>query len=228
MKRVVIWLLLLAVSIGVMYWIAWANDIPWQLTESILLMIGLHELGHLTAAKRLGYKTAGFYFLPGLGGAAILKEIPRMRWDCFTIWYAGPLVGFLETALLAGINLWWQSELVGQIVGVWAFINFVNLMPIIPLDGGMIAWSILGGKDENYLKSLWFWILTFMSVFFLSFISSFIALLVLFFAILQRGNLISMWEKQGDHLPMTPVQAMSAANLTFILVLALFALILYG
>jgi len=229
MKKVIIWFLLFFASVGVMYWLAHILGLPWQLTESILFMIGLHELGHLTMAKRLGYKTAGFYFVPGLGGAAILKEVPRRRSHCFLIWCAGPVVGLLLTMLLAIISyFWWQTALAWHIVAVWGFINFINLLPIFPLDGGMMMWSICSGRDERYLFSFLFWFFTVTSFVFFFYIAPIFAVLVLWLGLKQRNYKIALWTQQGDRLPMTSEQRGLAFFYSFALITALFFLAFFG
>lgn len=230
MKKTIVWILLLAASIGMMYFIARASGLPWQLTESLLLMIGVHELGHLGAAKYLGYRTAGFYFLPGLGGAALLKEMPKIRWHCFIIWYAGPLVGFAETLILAIVNVfWWQSPLVWQMVSLWSAINFINLLPILPLDGGMIFWSINSGCDESFLSSFAFYFDVIVSAVFLNVLAGPIfTLLILFFAFSARNELINLWKTEGDREPMTRKQLWSAFIRTGVLMVNLALLFVFS
>lgn len=119
-----------------------------------MLMIGLHEGGHLVFAKFFGLKTGGFYFLPGLGGISLTSEPAKKRWIDFWVWFGGPFVGALLVlalcAVLAVFGPKWSVEYrvtAIYVVFIWSFINLFNLFPIFPLDGGGMLWSIV--------KSFW-------------------------------------------------------------------------
>jgi len=54
---------------------------------AILSTIFVHESGHLWAARKIGMPTRGIYFLPGIGGVALIEdlEIVNRENECF-IW----------------------------------------------------------------------------------------------------------------------------------------------
>ncbi len=148
-----LWMVLCFLSFA---FIIWVSGPAWIIWVPTLIMIGLHECGHLYAAKRFGLKTGGFYFVPGLGGVALLKEFPKERWKDFWIFYAGPLAGLAQVLVLLFANIWLQWPLLGILAGVWSFINLFNLLPALPLDGGKIMWSILSPINplkRSYLRS---------------------------------------------------------------------------
>jgi len=111
---------------------------------AILSTIFVHESGHLWAARKIGMPTRGIYFLPGIGGVALIEdlEIVNRENECF-ISIMGPIWGglyalsFILFSKFTGI-LWFSEA--GLIM---AAINLVNLvLPINPLDGGRILKSI--------------------------------------------------------------------------------------
>jgi len=111
---------------------------------AILSTIFVHESGHLWAARKIGMSTRGIYFLPGIGGVALIEdlEIVNRENECF-ISIMGPIWGglyaliFILFSKLTGI-LWFSEA--GLIMAV---INIANLvLPINPLDGGRILKSI--------------------------------------------------------------------------------------
>jgi Zn-dependent protease len=114
------------------------------LALGILSMLFVHESGHLFAAKRLGYKTKGMYFLPGLGAAAIIDIDTIRKWkdECY-ISIMGPLFGSIYSCLFLILFFITGIETLLYIAGVSAIINLFNFIPINPLDGGRILKSIL-------------------------------------------------------------------------------------
>ncbi|MCX8187589.1 MAG: site-2 protease family protein [Nitrososphaeria archaeon] len=71
-------------------------------TASIMLIIGLHEFGHIISAKKSGVEASPPYFIPGIPlylptfGAVIFQKEPIInRDDMFDMGFSGPLVSFL-------------------------------------------------------------------------------------------------------------------------------------
>lgn len=116
-------------SIAYFYWIGGLLGV------SIILMIALHELGHLYAAKLLGYENSGFILTP-IGGLGLLKKRIDDFWHRFIVAWAGPFVGLLLVAGAMAINFFWNDSFVWKMAGWWALINLFNLLPIYFLDGG--------------------------------------------------------------------------------------------
>ena len=219
MKKAAIWLVLAAASVAVMLLISWKTGIHWFVPVSILFMIGFHELGHLWMAKYLGYKTGGFYFIPGLGGMALIKEMPRFHWHSFLVWYAGPFIGLIETAVLIAVNHFWiQSPEVWFAAILWAVINLFNMLPALPLDGGMIAWSMFSSNKSSYLHHFWYYAFTAASlVFILLTMGMLWAVIIGFFGYMQRSYLIRSAEDENGFIPMTARNFFSALFLYFCL-----------
>ena len=125
----------------------------------VLLMIALHELGHLYAAKRLGYPTGGFFLTP-LGGLAIIKGRIINLTDRFVISLAGPVVGALLSTLALGVYCFWNNEFILKMGKIWALVNLMNLLPIFFLDGGQVWWCIGNSITTKYGFKHWFLIPT--------------------------------------------------------------------
>jgi len=129
---------LFAISVVVLTWIA-----SYVAAVAILSMIFLHEMSHLMAAKILKARTKGMYFLPGIGAVALIDDLGEIPYEHeFSIAIAGPIVGGLYAALFLIIGKLTSIDLFYSIGGLLCLINFVNLLPIYPLDGGRIAKSI--------------------------------------------------------------------------------------
>ncbi|MHA1270004.1 MAG: site-2 protease family protein [Candidatus Helarchaeota archaeon] len=77
-------------------------------TLAILGIIGIHEMGHLTAARRHKIKSTLPYFIPfippiGTMGAVIIQKTPpRDKNELFDLGIAGPIAGFV-IAIIVGL-----------------------------------------------------------------------------------------------------------------------------
>ena len=81
-------------SIGA-YALAWG----WQFAVGFVLLIFVHECGHLLAAKRLGLKVGAPVFIPFMGAIIALKEAPRNAWVEADVGIGGPLLGAFGAAV---------------------------------------------------------------------------------------------------------------------------------
>ena len=76
-------------------------------TVFLILIIGLHELGHLISAKKSGMEATLPYFIPGIPGmlptfgAVIFQKEPIInRDDMFDLGISGPLMSFILSVLV--------------------------------------------------------------------------------------------------------------------------------
>jgi len=124
----------------------------WYFATGFVLLLLVHEYGHVMAMWRKGVRASAPVFIPFLG-AAIFAEIPEKKTDEAYIGYGGPLVGTLGAlacvavafALEAG-SFW--STLLHILGNVGLFINLFNMIPARPLDGGRILHPL--GKGVAY------------------------------------------------------------------------------
>ena len=128
------------VSIGA-YALLWG----WQFALGFVLLLFVHELGHVLEAKRQGLPVSAPLFIPFLGALITLTRLPDNAWAEAKVAIAGPIVGGLGAAAvwLAGES--WDSELLVALGFTGFFLNLFNLAPISPLDGGRIVAAIHPG-----------------------------------------------------------------------------------
>jgi len=123
---------------------------------AILLMVtlALHETGHVLMMRRFGMVTRGFYFIPLIGGAAVVESAFANAWNEAAVALAGPAVGLL-TALVPYAMYLATGEKVFEVAACWiAFMNLLNLLPVHPLDGGRVMRALgmgLTGKRGAWL-----------------------------------------------------------------------------
>lgn len=112
---------------------------------TLFVIVLIHELGHVAAARELGWHVTEIQLLP-FGGVAKMEEAAASDpVDEIVVAIAGP---FMNVAMVFfSLLLWW--------CGIWSadwthffvtsnfFIAAFNLLPIWPLDGGRIVQAAL-------------------------------------------------------------------------------------
>jgi Zn-dependent protease len=119
------------VSIGA-YSLIWG----WKFAIGFVLLLLVHEMGHVLQARREGLDASAPLFIPFLGAAIALKELPKDAGVEARVGLAGPVLGTLGTCAAVAI---WQitgNELFQALAFFGFFLNLFNLAPVLPLDGG--------------------------------------------------------------------------------------------
>jgi Zn-dependent protease len=122
------------VSFGLYLWIGG----PWFAVGLIVLLF-VHEMGHVIEAKRQGLPVTAPMFIPFVGALIQMKESPRDAWHEARIAIAGPIVGSLGAAAIYALGIAEDSNRLKAIAFLGFFINLFNLLPIVPLDGGRVV-----------------------------------------------------------------------------------------
>lgn len=132
----------LKATLAVAALVGWALWFDIEFAIALILVILIHEYGHIWAMKRTGMKVKGVYLLPFLGGVAV-GEGTKTRWQDFKIFIAGPFVGTLGAVVFWVLWLQTGHEFLALLTGLSLLINLFNLIPIVPLDGGQVIKSAL-------------------------------------------------------------------------------------
>ncbi|HTK11518.1 MAG TPA: site-2 protease family protein [Ktedonobacteraceae bacterium] len=115
----------------------------WTFAIGIVALLFVHEMGHAVVMKLKGIPLGGMIFIPMLGAAVTMKQMPQNARDEAEVGIAGPIAGTIAASVCLLIA---QSHPEGSI---WAplayfgfFINLFNLIPIVPFDGGRVLAAI--------------------------------------------------------------------------------------
>lgn len=119
---------------------AWFYGIRWAV--GFVLLIAIHEYGHMFAAKRQNIPVTAPVFIPFLGALIGLKEPPKDAATESIIAFGGPLFGFLATVIVHAAAYVFQSPLLFSLAFTGYFLTLFNLIPASPLDGGRIAGAV--------------------------------------------------------------------------------------
>jgi Zn-dependent protease len=119
------------VSVGA-YALIWG----WKFAVGFVLLLLVHEMGHVWQARREGLEASAPLFIPFLGAAIALKSLGKDAGVEARVGLAGPILGSLAACVplaiwLAGGDEFWQA-----LAFVGFFLNLFNLAPVLPLDGG--------------------------------------------------------------------------------------------
>jgi Zn-dependent protease len=113
----------------------------------LTLSILVHELGHAAAFR--GWGVSSRIVLHVMGGVTIPTHNPPTRWGRIVVSLAGPFTGLLLFGLPAILiqGSWTATEPWGDILDfvIWVNVGWavVNLLPVLPLDGGHVAHELL-------------------------------------------------------------------------------------
>ncbi|MFO7572616.1 MAG: site-2 protease family protein [Gaiellaceae bacterium] len=113
---------------------AWIWGLPFAI--GFVLLIFVHELGHVLELRRQGVPASAPLFIPFLGAVIGMKELPADAWKEARVALAGPILGSLGAAAVWAVGAAQGSELLVAIAFIGFFLNLFNLIPIVPLDGG--------------------------------------------------------------------------------------------
>lgn len=114
----------------------------WKFGVGFVLLIFVHEMGHVLEAKRQGLKVTAPLFIPFLGAAILMKEQPQSVWREAKMAAAGPIAGGLGSAAVWALGAARDSELLVALAFVGFLINLFNLAPVWQLDGGRIISAV--------------------------------------------------------------------------------------
>ena len=195
---------------------AYAMMWGWWFALGFVLLIFIHECGHLLAAKKCGLKVGAPVFIPFMGALIALKEAPRNAWIEAQVGIGGPLLGTFGAAVCDLIYLATGNQMFQALAYTGFFLNLFNLAPIGFLDGGRIVTAL----------SPWLWLVGLVIVGGMLIVHpSFILILILIFSV---PRLFSLFRQRTDEekrfYEVTPLQRWSMGALYF----GLIALLVVG
>ncbi len=128
----------------------WWGPLGAAVVASVIL---LHEAGHWLAMKLAGFRDVQVFFVPGMGGATSGEKHEAHPMTHLMVYLAGPVPGLLlALAVFAWVawtpdhsaSAWYPLLMTGTIATL--FINALNMLPVLPLDGGRVVDLLLVGR----------------------------------------------------------------------------------
>jgi Zn-dependent protease len=198
--------MILSIGAYAMFWGVW-------FAVGFVLLIFVHECGHLVAAKRLGLKVGAPVFIPFMGAIIALKEAPRNAWIESQVGIGGPILGAVGAGLCQLLYLATGNMMFRGLAYTGFFLNLFNLAPVGFLDGGRIVTAL----------SPWLWLVGFVILAAMTLIHPNLILIIILVASVPR--LFFLFRKKTEqelrYFEVTPAQRWIMAALYFGLIVLL-------
>lgn len=189
----------------------------WKFAVGFVLLLLIHECGHLIVARKFGLKVGAPVFIPFMGAFIALKEAPRNAWMEASVGIGGPMLGSLGALACNLLGEMFDLPIFFALAWFGYFLNLFNLTPVGMLDGGRIVTAL----------SRWLWIPGFALLiwFGLKYPNNFIVWLMV---VLSLPRIISLFRKRTEeeirYYEVTPTQRWTMSILYF----GLIGVLLFG
>ncbi len=192
---------------------AYALFYGWKFAVGFVLLMFVHECGHLIVAKKFGLPVSAPVFIPFMGAFILLKDQPRNAWMEACVGIGGPLLGSLGALACNSLGEIFNIPFLIVLASVGYFLNLFNLMPVGFLDGGRIVTAL----------SRWLWLPGFAML--LWFGWKFPNFIVWLIVIASLPRIYSLFRKRTEeerrYYEVTPAQRWTMSILYFGLIAAL-------
>ncbi|HWY90121.1 MAG TPA: site-2 protease family protein [Solirubrobacteraceae bacterium] len=108
----------------------------WEFAAGFVLLLFVHEMGHVFQLRREGISASAPMFIPFLGAAVFSKSLGDNALAEARVGLAGPILGTLGAAVCLALAEAVNSDLLRALAYVAFFLNLINLIPVVPFDGG--------------------------------------------------------------------------------------------
>jgi Zn-dependent protease len=169
------------VSVGA-YSLLWG----WQFAIGFVVLLFVHEMGHVFALRREGIKASAPMFVPFLGAVITARTLGDDALAEARVGLAGPILGTIGSAAVAIVGLVTHTGLLEALGYIGFFLNLFNLLPVVPLDGGRAMAAM----------APWMWFVGFGAMVVLDFVSPNPILLII--TLVAGFELYRRWERRRN------------------------------
>ncbi len=157
----------------------------WEFAAGFVVLLFVHEMGHVIALRREGIKASAPMFVPFLGALITAKSLGENALAEARVGLAGPILGTIGAGVCLVIAEATDSDMFRALAYIGFFLNLFNLLPVVPLDGGRAMAAM----------APWMWFVGLGAVVALAFVfPSFILLIIIFFGGLEVWR---RWKLRG-------------------------------
>jgi Zn-dependent protease len=108
----------------------------WWFAVGFVVLLFVHEMGHVIQLRKEGVKASAPMFIPGFGAVVMMKSLPDDALAEARVGLAGPILGTLGAGVCLAIAEATNSDLLRALAYVGFLLNLINLVPLVPFDGG--------------------------------------------------------------------------------------------
>lgn len=145
----------------------------WWFAVGFVILLFVHEMGHVVQLRREGIRASAPMFIPFMGAVITSRSLGDNALAEARVGLAGPVLGTLGSGVCLLVAELTGSDFFRALAYIGFFLNLFNLLPIVPLDGGRAMAAM----------APWMWFLGFGALVFLELtFPSPILLIIIFFA----------------------------------------------
>jgi Zn-dependent protease len=108
----------------------------WTFAIGFVVLMFIHEMGHVIQLRREGINASAPMFVPFLGAMITAKSLGENALAEARVGLAGPILGTVGAGVCLAIGEAANSDLFRALAYIGFFLNLFNLLPVVPLDGG--------------------------------------------------------------------------------------------
>ncbi len=108
----------------------------WKFAVGFVVLLFVHEMGHVIQLRREGVEASAPVFIPFLGALVWAKSLGGNALAEARVGLAGPILGTIGAAACIPIADATGNDLFKALAFTGFFLNLFNLLPVTPLDGG--------------------------------------------------------------------------------------------
>lgn len=108
----------------------------WTFALGFVVLMFIHEMGHVIQLRREGLKASAPMFVPFLGAVVMAKSLGENALAEARVGLAGPVLGTAGAAGCLALAEATNSDMLRALAWVGFFLNLINLIPVVPFDGG--------------------------------------------------------------------------------------------
>jgi len=108
----------------------------WKFAVGFVVLLLIHEMGHVIQLRREGIEASAPVFIPFLGAVVWARMLEGNALAEARVGLAGPILGTIGAALCVPIYLATDNDLFRALAYTGFILNLFNLAPVVPLDGG--------------------------------------------------------------------------------------------
>jgi Zn-dependent protease len=108
----------------------------WTFAVGLVVLLFVHEMGHVIQLRREGVKASAPMFIPLFGAVVMMKSMPDDALAEARVGLAGPVLGTIGAGVCLAIAEATNSDMLRALAYIGFFLNLINLIPVVPFDGG--------------------------------------------------------------------------------------------
>jgi Zn-dependent protease len=108
----------------------------WPFAAGFVVLLFVHEMGHVIQLRREGIKASAPMFVPFLGAVISARSLGTNALAEARVGLAGPVLGTIGAGVVALAAVVTHAHVLYALAYTGFFLNLFNLIPVTPLDGG--------------------------------------------------------------------------------------------